>query len=211
MTKDLIETITCPVCGVEFNDYRSNKRVFCSRHCAGKVSARTHGDSRIKLYQVWYWMKQRCSQSSHASQFYADRGITICKEWSESYESFKSWALANGYREGLELDRRNTNGNYEPDNCRWATRQQQMANTRKRNDGQTSRYKGVSRWQRKWRAQISRDGVNRHIGCFATAVEAAFAYDDAAFEASGEFAHVNFPERLNRKEVSHLGTFSKEG
>ena len=61
---------------------------------------------------------------------YGGRGITVCPEWKESFESFRDWALANGYQDNLTLDRIEVNGNYEPSNCRWATVKQQANNTR---------------------------------------------------------------------------------
>jgi hypothetical protein len=59
---------------------------------------------------------------------YVSKGIEVCDEWAESYGSFKSWALSNGYTDSLTLDRIDGSGNYEPDNCRWATPKQQVNN-----------------------------------------------------------------------------------
>ncbi len=140
-------------------------------------------------------MRRRCRLPSDPGyQYYGGRGIRVCKAWDESFVAFRDWALANGYRDDLEIDRKETNGNYEPDNCRWATRCQQMGNTRKRSDAITSNYKGVS-WNPigfNWKAQITRNGFNRYIGVFANEIDAAIAYDDAAFELRGEFARLNF-------------------
>ena len=61
---------------------------------------------------------------------YGGRGISVCKEWDESYEAFRDWALANGYADGLSIDRIDVDGNYEPPNCRWATNQEQQNNKR---------------------------------------------------------------------------------
>ena len=61
---------------------------------------------------------------------YGGRGITVCDEWKNSFESFYEWAMSNGYREDLTIDRINVNGNYEPSNCRWATIAEQQANKR---------------------------------------------------------------------------------
>lgn len=66
-----------------------------------------------KLYWVWDSMLNRTSNPKH--KYYADyggRGITVCKEWKESFENFYKWAINNGYKEGLTLDRTNNNGNY---------------------------------------------------------------------------------------------------
>lgn len=75
-------------------------------------------------------MKNRCYNESYPSfHRYGGRGIKVCKEWLLDYESFKRWALLSGYSDTLTLDRKNNDGDYSPDNCRWATRKEQSRNT----------------------------------------------------------------------------------
>jgi hypothetical protein len=76
-------------------------------------------------------MKTRCSlkEDKHYSA-YGGRGISVCNEWQQNYESFRNWALENGYRDDLSIDRINNDGNYCPENCRWATLDQQSRNRR---------------------------------------------------------------------------------
>ena len=74
------------------------------------------------------------SQSSNKYHSYGGRGIRICDEWKNSFANFKEWALNNGYADNLTLDRINNNGNYEPNNCRWATIKQ---NTQSKNGQKT--------------------------------------------------------------------------
>lgn len=83
-------------------------------------SNRTHGESKTRLYRVWNAMKNRCyNKNTIHYEDYGGRGISVCKDWMESYESFRDWAICNGYKDGLSIDRINNDRNYEPENCRW--------------------------------------------------------------------------------------------
>lgn len=189
----------CKQCGKEFVGWRCENRVYCGMECAtlnkGKHKV-THGDSGTRLYEIWCCMRSRCTRKGDSSfEDYGARGISVCSEWANDFVPFKTWSLANGYADHLEIDRIDNNGNYEPSNCRWSTRKQQMANTRKRRDGITSKFKGVSKHGRKWVAQMHHEGRNRYLGTFARPLAAALRYDDAVYEARGEYASLNFPER----------------
>lgn len=76
----------------------------------------------IPLYQKWVGMRHRCSHDSPDNKPWFGKGIKVCKEWNESFEAFEEWALANGYRDGLTIDRLNTAWGYEPSNCEWVTK-----------------------------------------------------------------------------------------
>lgn len=110
-----------------------------------------HGDTRkqspyFRLYNEWTSMLNRCRPTYHLKHRYYDRGITVCEEW-KNYLSFKKWALQNGYKDNLTLDRKNNDGNYEPSNCRWATQKEQANNTSK---NIYITYKGKTQTMKQW-------------------------------------------------------------
>jgi hypothetical protein len=87
--------------------------------------------SKTRLYYVWQGMKRRCDSPKNKS--YADygaRGIKVCDQWANDYGAFMDWALANGYKQGLSIDRIDNDKGYSPDNCRWVGRKQQNENRR---------------------------------------------------------------------------------
>jgi len=95
-----------------------------------------HGDTvkgkNVRLHRVWTMMKCRCNNEKSTSyHLYGGRGIRVCKEWNDSYVQFRKWALENGYDDSLELDRRDNNKGYFPENCRFVTVKANLRNTRR--------------------------------------------------------------------------------
>ena len=114
---------------VRDSEIRRNGSLSCG--CYNHEIISTHGETKTRLYEIWHSMKQRCYNPNSCSAYnYLDRGITVCPEWSESYEAFRDWSLAHGYKENLSIDRIDGNGNYCPENCRWVTPKQQSRNMR---------------------------------------------------------------------------------
>ena len=94
----------------------------------GKVK---HGMAHTKIYRVYCRIKQRCyDKNVKEFKYYGGRGIEMCDEWRNDFMAFYTWAMANGYKEGLTIDRKDVNGNYEPSNCCWITQKEQNNNTR---------------------------------------------------------------------------------
>lgn len=92
---------------------------------------RTHGKSKTRLYSIYHHIINRCyNKNTRNYQNWGGRGIKICDAWLNDFMNFYSWAINNGYHEGLSIDRINVDGNYEPDNCRWATSKEQGNNRR---------------------------------------------------------------------------------
>jgi len=154
-----------------------------------------HGHSTRKktssTYSSWKAMKNRCLNLSHkAYNSYGGRGIFICSNWINSFEQFLK---DMGERpEGYTLDRINVDGNYEPANCRWATKEvQQMNMVRRKN--KTSIYKGVSfnKDKQKWKSCINYNKKQIHIGYFSSEIEAAKSYNEAALKLYGNFVYLN--------------------
>lgn len=110
-------------------------RVF-SCGCQKSEHITKHGGYKDRLYDVWVGIKDRCyNKNCKSYNSYGGRGIKVCDDWLENYSNFKKWAYENGYNENAKrlectLDRINVSGDYEPNNCRWITIQEQNKNKR---------------------------------------------------------------------------------
>ena len=119
---------------------------------------RTHGMRHHTLYSVWTNMITRCCNTNAVNfRNYGGRGIGICVEWKKSFAHFSDWALSHGWKEGLQIDRINNNGHYEPQNCRFVTN---SVNGRNRRNNRLLTFDGVTLCAADWADRI---GVEQHI------------------------------------------------
>ena len=108
---------------------------------------------RRKLQKVFRSMTYRCyNEDNRVYEYYGGKGVRICDEWMESFDNFYHWAILNGYREGLSIDRINVNGNYSPDNCRWVTMKEQ---TKNRTNTVLVKYNGKKMTLREWSEELN--------------------------------------------------------
>lgn len=89
----------------------------------------TTRSNREHLYTIWGAMIDRAENSNRKdAKYYANKGITVCNEWRSSYENFRDWAINNGYKDGLSIDRKDNSLGYCPENCRWINIKYQNSN-----------------------------------------------------------------------------------
>lgn len=139
---------------ISSNSLRSKNTKSCG--CLQKEKAKQTGlknkrNIPNKIRNTLYRMKTRCYNcKSSKYKYYGGRGIKICSEWLDKENgmmNFYNWAITNGYKDNLSIDRINVNGNYEPNNCRWATAKEQANN--KRNNHYIT-YNGETRTMMEW-------------------------------------------------------------
>lgn len=131
-----------------------------------KYKSDLSGIAKTRLYIIWSHMKQRCYNENDLNyKKYGAKGITVCNEWLDNFMEFRNWAISNGYKEELTLDRIDSSKEYSPKNCRWATYKQQ-GNNRKNNHLLT--YNGETHTISEWSEivgisdKVIRERINRY-------------------------------------------------
>lgn len=156
---------------VSMSHLRTGHTTSCGCLTIEKPPRFRHGYSGSPLYKIWVQMWDRCSNPNNASYpKYGAKGVEVCAEWADS-KVFIEWALTNGYKKGLSIDRKNAYGHYHPDNCRWVNDAVQAINKRI-SVKNTSGFVGVAKKQDKWSARVTVGGKRVNIGVFNTPDEA---------------------------------------
>lgn len=125
-----------------------------------------------RLGSIYHNMKTRCTNPNYDKyKWYGGKGISVCEEWSNSYDTFEEWALRHGYTDDLTLDRIDPNGNYCPENCRWVSRKEQ-ANNRSSNHFLT--YNGKTMTIMQWSEETGLD-----YNCINQRIQAGWPVDKA--------------------------------
>jgi len=129
----------------------SSKSCGCKQGRSGASnSSYKHGGAHTKLHNVWKSMRQRCRNEKCTDyKWYGAKGIDVCQEW-DNFSNFWEWSINNGYKDGLTIERTDSNRGYSPDNCRWITIEEQQRN---KSNNHILEYKGksfpMSVWSRK--------------------------------------------------------------
>lgn len=143
-------------CGRAKISPRCDVRSGHTKSCGCVHSATKHGLHRHKLYGIWTGMRSRCNRPKTIGyKNYGGRGISVCDEWENNYLSFHEWAIANGWKCGLQIDRINNDGNYTPENCRFVTKQQNLCNKGIAAKN-TSGVAGVTKRKNRFESRVSR-------------------------------------------------------
>jgi len=132
-----------------------------------------HGMKRTKMYGRWCGMISRTTNPNvYAYKNYGERGIKVCSEWRYDFLAFYKWAITHGYEDGLEIDRKDNNGDYTPENCHFTTPYLNSLNRRRGID--YAIYPNFNRFY----VLFSRKGERIYLGFFKTKEKARIARDE---------------------------------
>ena len=134
--------------GKLFPDLKKGRCWYIEESTPWPNNAKKHGLSHTRLFNIWQCMLQRCNNPKNPRyNCYGGKGVSVCNQWKNDFTIFYEWATQNGYADNLTIDRINTEGNYEPDNCRWVT---WAENLKHRNLDMQNRVAQHDAWIEKW-------------------------------------------------------------
>lgn len=175
----------CPYCGKHFISRTdvincgTTVSCGCYNNLMRSKTHKKHGFSHTRIGKCWQGMISRCYYEKHvAYKNYGDRGITVCNEWKNDFMQFYDWAMMSGYADNLQIDRKDNDKGYSPENCRWVIPSINCQNRRMRLDN-TSGYKGVFKSRNgNWITTIGHQAAKFNLGTYLTPQEAAIAYNN---------------------------------
>lgn len=133
----------CSNCGSHIERRTSHVKASKTTECQACLMSKkfkTHGDTGTRLHNIWLQMKLRCTDENNpAYRWYGAKGIKVAEEW-ETYETFKDWAINNGYKEDLTIERVDSDKNYEPSNCEWIPIEENRQRARDKRKVKIDRY-----------------------------------------------------------------------
>lgn len=177
-TKRKFAIYECPICNKEFErriDNKASKCMLCNNKEIGKNNSFVKNK---RIHNIWCGLKARTTNKNHRDwEGYGAKGIFICDEWKD-YKAFEKWALENGYKDNLSIDRKNTYDGYYANNCRWTDNYTQSANTRLIHKTNKTGFRGVSFHKNKYRASIQVNKKHISLGRTECAIKAAYLYDE---------------------------------
>ena len=163
----------CPKCKIT---HKSKCYSFDKKESRG--SGNGYGGHPLNV--VWHGMIYRCYKKEHQQyKNYGARGIAICDEWKNSFDTFFNWCINNGWEYGKYIDRKENDGNYEPSNCRFVSKAISSRNQRKFKNNKSG-YTGINYHKKNeaWYSTIYADGVNICIGMFKDKINAVKARNE---------------------------------
>lgn len=208
--KDKCLLVRCS-CGKEFTALIGNVRSGHTKSCGclsdDSIRERsvTHGMSTTTLYHVYRTMLARCyNKNNEKYNDYGGRGITVCDEWKEHFQSFYNFSMEKGWKKGLQIDRINNDNGYCPDNCRFIQNIANANNKKRLRINNTTGFRGVYSKGKYFVASLSFKGIIRKdFHSFKTAIDAAKLRDKKIVEL-GIITTMNFPlEEVLSWEETH--------
>ena len=179
-------------CGCLLKEYYENKPMSATEKT--RAANTTHGCTHDRLFRIWTSMRSRCRNAKTPEyKWYGAKGVKVCKEWDENYLAFKQWAYANGYDDTAKMhycsiDRIDPDGDYCPENCRWADIQTQASN---KTNVRLIEYNGekcsISEWARRY--GIHPDTLRWRLKKLGWTIDKALTYKPWECNRKGDAEH----------------------
>ena len=144
----------------------------------------THGMSGTRIYEIWSDMRSRCNLTTNQNYYrYGGRGIKVCSEWDglNGFANFYEWAMQNGYKDILSIDRIDNNGGYSPENCRWSDMMTQCNNRR---NSKFLEYNGQTKTLAQWVRELNLNYTRTYHRVFILGWSVKSAFEDGFYHAT---------------------------